>query len=186
MMKAFLVMLISGLALPTFSAPTNSAVSVSIALPYARNRLAAFGASADTNDTRVLCRSWDTSFCVVLRNISDKPQNLWQEENSWGYHALHFELKEDSGRTWVAKKVDAGFYQNGPMFWTLKPKEPLVMKVSLDDRQVSDWQKWKGFPHRQTVSVRAVYEVGEDAYTRKYGVWTGRVDSDWYRIYFAD
>lgn len=185
-MKTLLALLLVGLALPAFSATTNSEISVSIAVPYAPNRLAAFGKHADTNDTRVLCRSWDKNFHVVVRNISDKPQNVWQDWVSWGYDALSFEFMDESGKKWVAKKIPAAFDQNGPIFWTLKPNETLVIDVCFADDQKSDWQKWKGFPHKQTVSMRAVFEIQEDPWSRKASVWTGRVVSKWNRCFFAD
>ena len=72
------------------------------------------------------------------------------------------------------------------MFWTLKPEETLVIDVCFDDHQESDWQKWKGFPHNQTVSMRAVFEAGENEFSKKYAVWTGRVISKWDRYFFAD
>jgi len=185
-MKTFLALLIVGFALPAFSATTNSELSVSIAVPYAPNRLAAFGKHSDTNDTRVLCRSWDKNFHVVLRNVSNKSQNIWQDSNSWGYDALTFEVMDESGKKWVTKKILASFDQNGPMFWTLKPNESLVIDVSFADDQKSDWQKWKGFPHNQTVSMQAIFEIRKDAWSQKYSVWTGRGASEWKNFFFAD
>ena len=185
-MKTFLALLLVGLALPVFSAITNSELSASIAVPYAPNRLAAFGRRSDTNDTRVLCRSWEKNFHVVLRNISDKPRNIWQGDNSWGYYALSFELTDESGKSWVAKKFLTGFDQNGPMFWTLRPNEALVIDVCFTDDQKSDWQKWNGSPHNQTVSMRAIFDVKEDRLSEKYSVWTGRVVSESNKFFFAD
>ncbi len=185
-MKTILALLLFGLALPTFSATTNSALAVSIAVPYAKNRLSAFGQHSDTRDTRVLCRSWDKGFHVVVRNTSDKPQNVWQDSVSWGYYALSFEVLDESGKQWVARKILVPFFGNGPMFWTFKPDETLVIDVCFDDHQESDWQKWKGFPHNQTVSMRAVFEAGENEFSKKYAVWTGRIISKWDRYFFAD
>ena len=191
-MKTFLALLLVGLTLPAFSATTNSEISVSIAVPYAGNILASFRKVGEwakhpyPDDTRVLCRSWDKNFHIVLRNVSDKPQNIWQDWVSWGYFALSFELKDESGKTWVAKKILAAFNQNGPMFWTLKPNEYLVIDVCLADDQKSDWQKWKGFPHNQAVSMRAIFEIQEDGESKKHSVWTGRVVSEWNNFFFAD
>lgn len=185
-MKTLLVLLLVGLGFPAFGATTNSELSLSIAVPYASNRLAAFGKFSDTNDTRVLCSTWDNHFPVVLRNISDKPVNIWQQDNSWGYYDLSFELRDGSGKTWVARKVTTAFHSNGPMFWTLKPNETLVIDVCFTNDQKSDWQKWNGFPRNQTVSMRAVFAIHKDASTKKYSVWTGRVVSAWNRYFFVN
>jgi hypothetical protein len=65
---------------------------------------------------------------------------------------------------------------------TLKPNETLVIEVCFAD----DLKLWNGVPCNQTVSMRAVFEIAGNDWTKKFSVWTGRVESDWNNYYFAD
>src|SRR5580692_1895506 len=43
-------------------------------------------------------------FYVVLTNISDKPQVVWEDGNSWGYRVISFELGTSNGQKIVLTK----------------------------------------------------------------------------------
>jgi hypothetical protein len=185
-MKAILALLLIGLGLPASGSQTNSELSVSIAVPCSASGHATIAKNSDTNDARVLSTSWGNHFDVLLRNVSDKPLNIWQDDNSWGYYALNFELMDESGKKWVVTKIPVAFHANAPSFWTLKPNETLVIDVCFTDDQKSDWQKWKGFPHNQTVSMRAIFETQEDGFSKEYSVWTGCAVSEWNKYHFVN
>lgn len=178
-MKLILSLLLAGVALPVLGATTNSELSVSIAVPYSQNTLNALGRHNDTNDTRVI--SEGCTFHIVVRNTSEKPQNLWEGGAQTSY-SLRFELKDQHGKSWTVKKIYNGFFSGGitPVFWTLKPNETLVLDVCFsDDRKI-----WERVPHNETVLMRAVFEIKEDKSTKKFSVWTGCVGSDWNNYYF--
>jgi hypothetical protein len=183
-MNRFLALFLVGLAPSVFGAPTNSEISVSIAVPCSSSTIATLTKNSDTNETRVLSASWSNHFDVLLRNVSDKPQNIWEDDNSWGYDALTFELKDETGKTWAVRKSFVAFHANAPAFWTLKPNDTLVIDVYFANDQKSDWQKWKGFPRNQTVSMRAILENHDDGASRKCSVWTGRAASEWNKYHF--
>jgi hypothetical protein len=115
-------------------------------------------------------------FHVILANVSDQPQRIWREWCSWGYYALSFEAKSQSGKLWVAKKKPRAWSKNYPDYWTLAPHESLVIDVYFSDQAT-----WDGFPQPQgeseTFTISAVFEVKPDDASRKYGVWTGRAVS---------
>ena len=67
-----------------------------------------------------------SEFPVVVSNISDTPQRIWQEWNSWGWYGLTFEFRDDAANQWVARKKRVGFTKNIPACWILAPQESLV------------------------------------------------------------
>jgi hypothetical protein len=121
-MKLLLSLLLVGMALPTFGATTNSELSVGIAVPYSRNTLAAFGIFNDTNDTRVISQALRSTFHVLLRNISNKAQNIWEDGSPRINYSLSFEMRDESGKKWTAKKIpfETGLF-NGSMHPTFCP-----------------------------------------------------------------
>ena len=118
----------------------------------------------------------DPHFHVIVSNISDKPQKIWREWCSWGYYSLSFELSDKSGKKWVAKKGMSVWTKNYPDWSTLKPHESVVIDVYFADTGM-----WKGFPcpenGSQTVTMRAIFEIKPDDWSKKNGVWTGHVAS---------
>src|SRR5262249_55914435 len=107
-------------------------ISVAIAVP----------ASSAYDGSRVVRTGQkDAHFHVVLTNVSNQPQRIWREDCSWGYSALSFEFKDESGKAFVAERKPRGWRANMPVYWTLAPHEPLVLDVYLTDAAV-----WNGFP----------------------------------------
>jgi hypothetical protein len=147
------------------------ALSVSIAVP------------SQTSERRVDYRDRSSHFNVVLSNTSGVPQRVWQDWCSWGHYALSFELVDDSGKRWVAKRPKTAFSRNFPSWWTLAPGESLVFDVYFGDERA-----WEGFPRltngSQTLAVTAVFEVPHDKEAEDLAVWTGRVVSDTRKLTF--
>jgi hypothetical protein len=150
----------------------EQSLSVSIAVP------------SDSDGRRVEYRDPTSHFHVVLSNASSRPQRVWQDCCSWGYYALSFELVDESGTKWVAKRAQTGFTVNYPAYWTLGPGEAHVFDVYFGD----DTQ-WEGFrlpiDRRQERSLTAIFEVSVDKEAVARGAWTGRVVSRRLTISFA-
>jgi hypothetical protein len=115
-------------------------------------------------------------FDVVVTNISNQPQRIWREWCSWGYFDLDFELTDQGGKTWKAKKKPANWTRNFPSYQILEPHDSLVIEVEFANPDT-----WEGFPHltgdSQTLKMRAFFEIHPDEETKKFSVWTGRVTS---------
>jgi len=118
----------------------------------------------------------NTYFHVVVSNDSATPQRVWQEWCSWGYFGLKFEITDEQGNKSLAQKKLRPWEKNFPAFWTLQPRENLVIEVHCADANI-----WQGFPWpakgTQTVTMQAIFEFAPDRESRENGVWTGRVVS---------
>jgi hypothetical protein len=163
----------------------EAALSVSLVIPQ------------DHGERRVTYRNsrseWDRGahFHVVVSNRSDKPQNIWKEEVSWGYWALSFEFTDDTGKQWVVKKRgNKPFTANRPVHWILEPNENFVYEVYFSDTNI-----WEDFPRpdegsKVLVSMRAIFEIHPKPFLAPISgptspsVWTGRVVSEPRRITF--
>jgi hypothetical protein len=115
-------------------------------------------------------------FHAVLTNVTTKPVRLWRDTSSWGYSNLYFEATDQSGRKLVIKKKEVQWDKNVPDWTIVPPGDHFVINVTLDP---STWTNSPApDPGRQrTVSLRAIFEVSEDAEARKHQVWTGKVSS---------
>jgi len=111
-------------------------------------------------------------FHVVIENVSDQPQNVIDEWNSWGYYDLHFEFTTAKGERRLMEKKPRAWKGNEFSATTLKPHEVLVRDVYLDDTV------WSNLPDPEqgdaAVPMRAIFEQqpepGQDA-------WRGRIES---------
>jgi hypothetical protein len=163
-----LVFLVVATSMP-FSAVADESskddpLAVSIAVPFS------------SNGERVLYYS-HFSFPVLITNRSPKAQRVWKDWNSWGYYALFFEITDPDGKSLKLTKImPHAWTMNGPDYWTIPPGESLVINVDLSDTET--WEplpKPKDFP--ATFKISALFEVGADAKSKKFSVWTGRIAS---------
>ena len=96
---------------------------------------------------------------VVLTNISDKPQKLWNESCSWGYGRLSFEVTDKEGNVKQVKKVEkVDRDKNYEDWFFLPPGEHVVFDVLFD-------QTWENVPRLEKgvgsadIKVRAFYRL---------------------------
>jgi hypothetical protein len=129
---------------------------------------------------------WDREahFHVVIVNESDKPQRIWQENNSWGYFALSFRFVDEAGGTTIIKRHARFFSYNAPAFWLLEPNEKIVVEVRFEDPK--DWDSFPSpSPGSKIVgSIQALLEISPTPASAKHGVWTGRVTSETRKVSF--
>lgn len=130
-------------------------------------------------------RDTNAHFYVVVSNTSNKPQRIWQEWCSWGYFGLTFELSDETGKKWVAKKNGGWWTMNFPSYWRLDPEDSVVIEVHFEKALQP---RWEGFPlpedGEKTVTMRAVFQFEPDEESKKADVWTGLVASKPQRVTF--
>lgn len=162
--KLLLTILLAVMSVVAVAHAGKPPISVSIAVPEG------------SGERRIDDRDRTTHFHVIVSNSSEKTQRIGQEWCSWGYFGLTFELTDERGKKWVAKKKPRDWTRNFPAWWTLRPHESLVLDVHLGDADT-----WEGFPRpehgSQTVTMQAVFEFKPDDESRTHAVWTGRIVS---------
>ena len=134
-----------------------------------------------TSDSRVItiASQKPDEFYVVLTNISNEPQSVWETWNSWGSQTISFEFTLPDNRRVVVSKGPQGFTINFPSTFLIPPGEHKVYPIRLDKR----WDV--GSIPKSTellVSLKAVYEVPVTPEAATYHVWTGRVESGNYKF----
>ena len=119
-----------------------------------------------------------THFHVVITNVSDKPQRIWETWNSWGWYNLTFNMLDNRGNTlYTLKKKPRGWSKNFPSFIRLNPGECFIIDVYL---KRSDWELPFLGKKREgdfEINLKAVYEIPQDDETKKNGIWTGKIES---------
>ena len=135
---------------------------------------------------------WDqkdktSHFHVLVTNISDVPQRIWQDWNSWGWFNLRFEFVEAGRRVIRAAKTGHVWSGNAPICWTLAPHEVHVFDVYFADPE----KGWDGFPplektERKYFTITAIYETGESAESKAQRVWTGKIASEPLNVLLVD
>lgn len=124
----------------------------------------------------------DRPLTVVVANASREPIRVSDLEWSAGYQQLQFQAT-DGERTWVIRRKDRVWISSALSFWTLEPREPLVLSVTLTPDL---WECAEGetvLPggvgdlKGKTLTVWAVFASDDDPWSREQQVWSGRVNS---------
>ena len=114
-------------------------------------------------------------FFVLLTNLTDKNQPVFEAWNSWGYQAIAFEMILSDGRKANLAVKERNFTKNVASVYVIPPHGHQVFPVTLGD-------EWQGKPDlgpagTTKVTLKAIYEVASTKESREQGVWTGRVES---------
>jgi hypothetical protein len=135
--------------------------------------------SVDTRGITMAVRQ-PQEFYVVLTNVSNEPQAVWEYWNSWGYQTISFEFTMPNNQRVVVSKRPHDFNKNFPSTFLIPPGEHQVYPVRLD----KDWEVGSTFSKlgETSVVVKAIYEVSITPESARYKVWTGRVESASYRF----
>jgi hypothetical protein len=118
-------------------------------------------------------------FYVVLTNISNEPQAVWEYWNSWGYQTISFEFTLGDNRKILVAKRPQDFTMNAPSTFLIPPGEHNVYAIRLD----KEWDNGSiPTSTEMLVSLKAIYEVPVTPEAANYHVWTGRVESRKYEF----
>jgi hypothetical protein len=118
-------------------------------------------------------------FYVVLTNISNEPQSVWETRNSWGSRTISFEFIFGNNPPILVARGPEGFTMNFPSTFVIPPGEHKVYPIRLDK-----WWDTAGIPKSDEtpVIVRTIYEVPNTPEASQYKVWVGRVESPKYEL----
>jgi hypothetical protein len=70
-------------------------------------------------------------FYVVLTNISNEPQTVWEDGNSWGDQVISFRVVAGAGTKAVIPKRAGFFGKDTPQAFVVRPGEHKVYEVRL-------------------------------------------------------
>ena len=118
-----------------------------------------------------------TRFHVIIENSSERQVNLWREWYSWGYFNLKFQITDEKGVTWIARKKEKEWEKNFPDFVSVDPRDKMVIDVTFSP---DIWENVLPPDTEQstTVSMIAIYESEDSEDARKRGIWSGLLVSD--------
>jgi hypothetical protein len=118
-------------------------------------------------------------FYVVLTNISNETQPVWETWNSWGSRTISFEFKFGNNPPILVARGPEAFTINFPSTFLIPPGEHKVYPIRLDR-----WWNTAGIPKSDEtpVIVRTIYEVPNTPEASQYKVWVGRVESPNYEL----
>jgi hypothetical protein len=137
--------------------------------------------TSSSSDSRVItiASQKPDEFHVVLTNISNEPQSVWETWNSWGSQTISFEFKFGNNPPILVAKGPQGFTRNFPSTFLIPPGEHKVYPIRLDK-----WWDVGAIPKstEMPVSLKAVYQVPSTPEATTYHVWTGRVESGNYQF----
>ncbi len=168
MKECLFAILIALTTITEFAHASEAAIVLSIAVPVL----------APGKERPIVAFGRHSHFPVILTNASGKPQRIVTDGNSWGDHALSFEITDKSGKKSAAQRLRRDYTKNMLHWWVLQPQESLVLDVCL-----ADSGQWQGFPDlarygdSETLTMRAVFEIKANEVPPQDGLWTGRVFS---------
>jgi len=134
-----------------------------------------------TSDSRVItiASQKPDEFYVVLTNVSNEPQPVWETWNSWGSRTISFEFTFGNNPPILVARGPEDFTRNFPSTFLIPPGEHKVYPIRLDK-----WWDVGSIPKstEMLVSLKAVYQVPNTPEAAEYHVWTGRVESGNYQF----
>ena len=114
-------------------------------------------------------------FFIVLKNITDNNQKVFESWNSWGYQSISFELIMENGNKYYVKKKNQEFTRNAPSTYLIPPRGFKVYAICLNE-------EWEGLPKfekdgKATAKIMAIYDVVKSKESLEFGVWSGKTFS---------
>ena len=134
-----------------------------------------------TSDSRTItvAAQKPDEFYVVLTNVSNEAQFVWETWNSWGSGTISFEFTFGNNPPIRVARGPEDFMRNFPSTFLIPPGEHQVYPIRLDK-----WWDIGSIPKstETPLSLRAIYEVPVTPEAATYHVWTGRVESGNYKF----
>ena len=175
MSKAFLrplIVVVALLVLPGFSLSDSPKPPFSVAIAPTFN--------ANGSGSIEIALGSPRDFYVLLTNISNEPQPVWETWNSWGYQTVSFEFATKDGKIYTITRRVQDFDKNFPSTFIVQPGEHKIFAIHLDEW----WISHPTFPKvdETPITVKAIYEVQPTPESTKYKLWTGRIESHPYNF----
>ena len=161
----------------TVTTPTNIGVRPTPVLPTPKPpfelSVVPTRSSSDSRAITLALQKPD-EFYVVLTNISNESQPVWETWNSWGARTISFEFRFGNNSPILVERGPEVFTRNFPSTFLIPPGEHKVYPIRLDK-----WWDVRAIPKstEMPVSLKAIYQVPVTPEATTFHVWTGRVQS---------
>ena len=177
-MKPFFAVLLANALTLSFAAAEQNELAISIGQ-------ADLGTAA-AGGRRFFVSGLDSPIFVVISNLSDKPQRVWQIWNSWGAPTIVLEVVDQQGnKLGLIRNGQIAWTMNGPTFDTIAPREHHIIPISIDHttQWILDGDKLKTLKREEwhKVRIRATFTSRDG---EKKGVWSGTTASKLYDFEF--
>ena len=119
-----------------------------------------------------------STFTVTFFNGTKKPVSLLNENNSWGYEMVSFEVKNPAGALTEITRIQHGWDKNAPTPVIVQSVDMIHRKISFGDGT------WQGFPagiggQKDGWQVRMKLTLRPEKALTEAGIWTGSITSKW-------
>jgi hypothetical protein len=162
-------------------APSNSNSDLTVTQTQKTPFRVSIVPTRSASDSRVItiASQKPDEFHVVLTNISNEPQPVWETWNSWGSRTISFEFQFGNNPPILVARGPETFTRNFPSTFLIPPGEHKVYPIRLDK-----WWDVRSVPKstETLVSVKAIYQVPNTPEAVEYHVWTGRAESGSYQF----
>ena len=126
----------------------------------------------------------EPDFHVLLQDISDKPQYIWDEHWSPGYRNLSFEMIMDNKRISI-EKPEVSWRRNTPYTVIIEPGEYKIFNVYVSS-YTWNFPKPEGVPKPKIVKLKAIYRnesrnehfLFSSDIAKGKNIWAGQTESD--------
>jgi hypothetical protein len=119
---------------------------------------------------------------ILLHNDGSDALRIWDFNNSWGWRTLTlvFKKKGSDEQLLLTQRKIMGWTVNFPSFTEIRPHEKYVLPLDPSD---GSWESDQNLADLKVhpLLVKAVLEIPETPEAKEFGVFVGKVESDWVR-----
>ncbi len=117
---------------------------------------------------------------LIFKNNNQDTMRIWEFHNSWGWHTLFLVIKKTGSNEefTLTKLKQMGWTRNFSSFTEILPHE--IYKLNLTPRE-KWWESENDLSglEDQNILVKAVLEIPESPEAKEFGVFVGKVESEW-------
>ncbi len=119
-----------------------------------------------------------SKFTITIFNGTKKSVSLLNENNSWGYEMVSFEVKNPAGAVTVITRKQRGWDKNDPTPLIIPSVGMIHRKISFGDGT------WQGLPagiagQKEGWQVRMKLTLKPEGILAEHGIWSGNIASKW-------
>ena len=121
-----------------------------------------------------------TFLSLEIANHATQTEKIWELWNSWGWRTISLQVRkeEEAQIVFITPTQNREWTMNFPSFIEIAPKTTHELKLMIDHEwweATQDLSILKDHPFL----VKAVLDIPESPEAGEYGVFVGKIESDW-------